>query len=81
MDKKIQEYDEIIHFTRLCDRLRLYLRFALYTKDKAKIITLNKGRIQEVNQLRLRIFISPVYIKGLPVCLDPDPDSRLTINC
>ncbi|WP_368332154.1 hypothetical protein, partial [Phocaeicola vulgatus] len=61
--------------------LATYLRFALYTKDKAKIITLNKGRIQEVNQLRLRIFISPVYIKGLPVCLDPDPDSRLTINC
>ena len=25
MDKKIQEYDEIIHFTRLCDRLRLYV--------------------------------------------------------
>lgn len=25
MDKKIQEYDEIIHFTRLYDRLRLYV--------------------------------------------------------
>ena len=25
MDKKIQEYDEIIHFTHLCDRLRLYV--------------------------------------------------------
>lgn len=24
MDKKIQEYDEIIHFTCLYDRLRLY---------------------------------------------------------
>lgn len=25
MDKKNQEYDEIIHFTHLCDRLRLYV--------------------------------------------------------
>lgn len=30
MDKKIQEYDEIIHFTHLCDRLLYVLLEQVY---------------------------------------------------
>ena len=47
--------------------------------DKIEKINLrSKERMQEVNQYIIRKISSSIFISGLPACLNPDPDSRLT---
>lgn len=61
--------------------INIYKTLDLHQRITDKIEKINlrsKERMQEVNQYIIRKISSSIFISGLPACLNPAPDSRLT---